>query len=190
MKTRKELLFFLSEDRRVNAITSQIQYIVRLISGADNARVVRYLIALRHQEYYIDNLNKSILHKLLFYFWKYRTTRLSSKYRISIRPCTVGYGLRIPHTQGGVILTSKSIGNYACANSGVVVGIKNNVENAAIIGDNVILNVGSKVIGKVCIGNNVEVAANAVVVKDVPNNAIVGGIPAEIIKYNKLINNQ
>ncbi len=185
MKTRKQLFYFISEDRRVNAITNQIQYIIRLFLGADNARVVRYLNALRHQEYCIDNQNKSILHKILFFWWKYRTTRLSSKYRISIRPCTTGYGLRIPHTQGGIILTSKSIGNYACVNSGVVVGVKNNIENAAIIGDYVILNVGSKVIGKVRIGNNVEVAANAVVVKDVPDNAIVGGIPAKIIKFKQ-----
>lgn len=37
-------------------------------------------------------------------------------------------------------------------------------------------------IGKVRIGNNVVVAPNAVVVKDIPDNAIVGGVPAQIIK--------
>ena len=39
-------------------------------------------------------------------------------------------------------------------------------------------------IGRIIIGNNVIVAPNAVVVKDVPDNAIVGGVPATIIKIS------
>ena len=66
-----------------------------------------------------------------------------------------------------------------------MVGVKNSIEYAPTIGDKVVLNVGSKVIGNVYIGNNVEVAANAVVVKDVPANAIVGGVPARIIKLKQ-----
>lgn len=60
------------------------------------------------------------------------------------------------------------------------------VDNTQIaeIGDNVELAVGCKVIGRIKIGNNVTVAPNAVVVKDVPNNAIVGGVPATIIKIS------
>lgn len=60
------------------------------------------------------------------------------------------------------------------------------VDNTQIaeIGDNVELAVGCNVIGRIKIGNNVIVAPNAVVVKDVPNNAIVGGVPATIIKIS------
>ena len=39
----------------------------------------------------------------------------------------------------------------------------------------------SKIIGKVTVGSNAVIGANAVVVNDVPENAIVGGIPAKII---------
>jgi serine O-acetyltransferase len=53
-----------------------------------------------------------------------------------------------------------------------------------IIGDNVILFSGAKVIGNVCIGNNVVVGANAVVLNDIPDNAVVAGVPAKIISYN------
>ncbi len=68
--------------------------------------------------------------------------------------------------------------NYAIAHYGRI------VDNTQIaeIGDNVELAVGCKVIGRIIIGNNVIVAPNAVVVKDVPDNAIVGGVPATIIK--------
>ena len=39
-------------------------------------------------------------------------------------------------------------------------------------------------IGKITVGDNVTVAPNAVVVKDVPDNCVVGGVPARIIKQN------
>lgn len=83
-----------------------------------------------------------------------------------------------------MIINCKSVGNNCKINSGVVVGSKHNNTQIAEIGDNVELAVGCKVIGRIKIGNNVIVAPNAVVVKDVPNNAIVGGVPATIIKIS------
>lgn len=52
------------------------------------------------------------------------------------------------------------------------------------IGDNVTLGANVVIIGNVRIGNNVTIGAGSVVVKDVPDNAIVVGNPARIIKYN------
>ena len=52
------------------------------------------------------------------------------------------------------------------------------------IGDNVWLGGRSVITPGVTIGNNVVVAAGAVVVKDVPDNVVVGGNPAKIIKEN------
>lgn len=53
-----------------------------------------------------------------------------------------------------------------------------------VIGDGCILCCGCKILGGVKIGNNVTVGAGAIVVKDVPDNAIVVGNPARIIGYN------
>ncbi len=55
-----------------------------------------------------------------------------------------------------------------------------------IIGNNVGFGPGVKVMGGVTIGDNCFIAANAVVVKDMPANAIVGGVPAKIIKMIEL----
>lgn len=52
------------------------------------------------------------------------------------------------------------------------------------IGNNVNLGCNVTIIGDVTIGNNVTVGAGAVVVKDIPNNAIVVGNPSRIIGYN------
>lgn len=64
---------------------------------------------------------------------------------------------------------------------GVTVGQKGEGQ-APVIGDGFYLSLGCKVIGSVKIGNNVLVAPNAVVVKDVPDNSVVGGVPAKILK--------
>ena len=57
------------------------------------------------------------------------------------------------------------------------------VGGAPTIGDNCIIYPGAKIFGKITIGNNVVIGANAVVNKDVPDNAIVAGVPARIIRY-------
>ena len=51
-----------------------------------------------------------------------------------------------------------------------------------IIGDNVNFGLGVKVFGQITIGSNVSIGANSVVTHDIPDNAVVGGIPARIIK--------
>jgi serine O-acetyltransferase len=51
------------------------------------------------------------------------------------------------------------------------------------IGDNVYIAPGAKVFGKITIGNNVSIGANAVVSKDIPDNAIVVGNPGRVIGY-------
>ena len=52
------------------------------------------------------------------------------------------------------------------------------------IGSRVYIGPGAKIIGNIQIGNNVAIGANAVVTKDVPDNAVVAGIPARIISMD------
>ena len=83
-------------------------------------------------------------------------------------------------------LNAQSIGdNFTCFHL-VTVGDscygQNDKHGTPIIGNNVTLFCNTTVLGNIKIGNNVIVAAGAVVVNDVPDNCIVGGVPAEIIK--------
>jgi serine O-acetyltransferase len=50
------------------------------------------------------------------------------------------------------------------------------------LGDNVSVGAGAVILGPVKVGSNSVIGANAVVTKDVPENVIVGGVPAQIIK--------
>lgn len=80
-----------------------------------------------------------------------------------------------------MIVNSKAkIGKNLTIYPGVTVGASK--DGVPIIGNNVFLGLGSKVFGGITIGNNVIVAPNAVVVKDVPDNCVVAGVPAKIIK--------
>ena len=109
------------------------------------------------------------------------------KYNLYIRPNTCGYGLRIPHLSGGggIIVNIISAGNYCGFNAGVLLGNKDSEINRPTLGDHVAFGPGAKAFGKISIGNNVFVAPNAVLTKDVPDNCIVGGVPAKIIKHKE-----
>lgn len=149
--------------------------------------VRKYLLVLRKLEYYINVRTHFGGGYLMRIYYTIKWKRLSNKYGIYIHPNTVGKGLYIPHFNGGIQLNCISMGDFCSVSSGVVVGNKGSQDNRAIIGNNVGLTIGCKVIGKVVLGNNVIVAPNSVVIKDVPDNAIVSGIPAkQINKHNKL----
>ena len=88
---------------------------------------------------------------------------------------------------GSCLVNAKKVGNYVKLQTGVLFGNTNHSEDEKpIIGNNVGFGPGVKVLGKVTIGDNCFIAANAVVVKDMPANAIVGGVPAKIIKMIEL----
>lgn len=92
----------------------------------------------------------------------------------------VGGDLFIQHGYA-TIIAPRSIGRNCWVNQCVTIGYTNETE-CPTIGNNVTIYAGAKILGDVVIGDNSIVAANAVVVNDVPPNVIVGGVPAKIIK--------
>lgn len=95
----------------------------------------------------------------------------------------IGGGLLLHQSSGVVIAPGVELGENCTLFSGACIVYKANNQGFASpkIGRNARLTVGCKVIGNVIIGDNVTVGANAVVTKDVPDNAVVVGIPAQII---------
>lgn len=92
----------------------------------------------------------------------------------------IGPGLFIQHGFA-TIIAAKSIGKDCWINQQVTVGFSN-ATDSPVLGNNVIINSGAKVIGKVHVGDNSKAGANAVIVKNVPPNCTVVGVPAYIIK--------
>lgn len=102
-------------------------------------------------------------------------------------PCSakIGKGSRFAYGGIGCIIHSRAcIGERCLIGSNVTIGGKSKKYNVPVIDNDVYLATGCKILGDITIGNNVIVGANAVVVHDVPNNCIVAGIPARVIKKN------
>ncbi|OGP23634.1 MAG: hypothetical protein A2X93_07215 [Deltaproteobacteria bacterium GWC2_56_8] len=97
----------------------------------------------------------------------------------------IGKGLYIGHWGGVTIHPQAVIGKNLNLSQGVTIGEsgRGDERGVPVIGDNVYIGPGAKVFGKIVIGNNVAIGANAVVNKSVPDNAVVGGIPAVILNY-------
>jgi serine O-acetyltransferase len=87
---------------------------------------------------------------------------------------TIGPGLYIYHGLGTVVGKGAHIGQRAILCQGVTVG------GRSTVGDDVQIWPGAKILGPVTIGDRSEVSSNAVVIKDVPPDSIVFGIPARL----------
>ena len=186
IKTKRDLMLYLYEDRRANFINKTwIWYFLKRLCGSESAHVYHYLYILRHCEYHYNNRNK-LCHNFLYWYYKIKLHRFGFKYNIRIPVNVCGYGVTIFHLAGGggCLINAKKIGNHCKLQTGVLIGNSHGSEDEKpIIGDNVTIGPGAKILGKVNIGNNSFILANAVVVKDIPANSIVGGIPAKIIRY-------
>ena len=94
----------------------------------------------------------------------------------------IGGGLYIQHGFATMI-AAKSIGENCWINQQVTIGY-NGQGDSPVIGDNVMITCGAKVLGSIHVGDHVIVGANAVVIRDVPDYCVVGGVPAKVLKTN------
>jgi serine O-acetyltransferase len=121
---------------------------------------------------------------LLYPLVKYILLRCRYKYGIVIPEYTViGPGLFINRFGGIYVNGDAIVGSNVNFTHGIMLGQQNRgaLMGSPILGDRVFIAAGAKIIGHVTIGNGAVIGANAVVTRDVPENAVVGGIPAKII---------
>ena len=102
-------------------------------------------------------------------------------------------GLRCDHPIG-IVMHYKEFGYNNHIYQNVTIGAKRGFKSKypddyPTIGNNIIVYAGAVICGGITVGDNAEIGANAVVVDDVPPNAIVAGIPAKIIRYKDIKQN-
>ncbi len=103
---------------------------------------------------------------------------------VEIHPgAQIGQGVFIDHGMGVVIGETAIIGDYALIYQGVTLGGtgKQSGKRHPTIGKNVVVGAGAKVLGNLNIGDNVRIGAGSVVLRDVPSDCTVVGIPGRII---------
>ncbi len=104
---------------------------------------------------------------------------------VEIHPgASIGYGFFIDHGMGVVIGETAEVGDYVTLFQGVTLGGtgKEKGKRHPTLGNHVVVGSGAKVLGNIRIGDSVKIGANSVVLRSVPSNSTVTGIPGRIVK--------
>lgn len=134
-------------------------------------------------------------YRIANFFYKIKVeflARLISQYSrfvtgIEIHPgAKIGRGLFIDHGMGVVIGETSIIGDNVTLYQGVTLGGtgKQKTKRHPTLGNNVVVGAGAKILGDIIIGDNSYIGANAVVVKDVPVNSTIVGVPGRVTKQD------
>lgn len=113
--------------------------------------------------------------------------RAARKTGIEIHPgARIGKGFFIDHGSGVIIGETTMIGDNVTLYQGVTLGGtgKEKGKRHPTIGDNVMISAGAKVLGSFTIGENSKIGAGSVVLKAVPPNSTVVGVPGHVVKKN------
>lgn len=130
-------------------------------------------------------------HRLAHWFWQARWSTLARFTShlgrfltgIEIHPAArLGRGLFIDHGMGVVIGETAEVGENVTLLQGVTLGgtsLKREKRHPTL-GDNVVVGAGAAILGAITIGENSRIGAGSVVVRDVPANAVVVGVPGKV----------
>ncbi|MEO2082763.1 MAG: serine O-acetyltransferase [Desulfurobacteriaceae bacterium] len=133
------------------------------------------------------------LHRIAHWLWNHRMKLLARAVShfsrwltgIEIHPgAKIGRRFFIDHGMGVVIGETAEIGNDVTIYHQVTLGGTSTKKGKRhpTIGNNVVIGAGAKILGPVKVGDNCKIGANSVVVKDVPPNSTVVGIPGKVVK--------
>lgn len=120
---------------------------------------------------------------------RYISQKAARKTGIEIHPgAQIGKGLFIDHGSGVIIGETAIIGDNVTLYQGVTLGGtgKETGKRHPTIEDNVMISAGAKIIGSFTVGENSKIGAGSVVIKEVPPNCTVVGVPGQIVKCNNV----
>jgi len=140
-------------------------------------------------------LHAIVMHRINHFLWKLKIPllprALSQLARfltgVEIHPgATIGRGLFIDHGMGVVVGETSVIGDNVTLFQGVTLGGtgKGAGKRHPTIGNNVVIGAGAKVLGNISVGDSSYIGANAVILRDVPANATVVGVPGHVTKQD------
>jgi serine O-acetyltransferase len=131
-------------------------------------------------------------HRLAHWLWNkgrkdfayYLQSRSSAVFQCDIHPAAkVGRGIFLDHATGLVVGETATIGDNVSMLHGVTLGGtgKDHGDRHPKIGDGVLIGASASIIGNITVGRCARIAAGSVVLKEVPNNVTVAGVPAKIV---------
>lgn len=106
---------------------------------------------------------------------------------VEIHPAArIGTGVVIDHGEGVVIGETAEVGNNVLIYQGVTLGGtgKDKGKRHPTVCDNVMISAGAKVLGPFTVGKGAKIGAGSIVLKEVPPNATVVGVPGRVVRIN------
>ena len=183
-----EKISYLPPVRTLNKIKSEIKDNIDAIRQRDPAAKSDIEVLLLYSGLHAT-LAYRVSHKLYIggHTFSARAVSQAAKFLtgIEIHPgATIGKGLVIDHGTGVVIGETTEIGDNCTLYQGVTLGGtgKDVGKRHPTLGDNVLVGAGAKVLGPILIESNSKIAANAVVLKDIPESSTAVGIPARVVR--------
>lgn len=178
IQSKKDLKFYLEEDFK--RFTHKPLFFTRFLSS-ETYTIYRYFKNLRYLEFYTNN--KKWYNRCFYYYYLLQHRRMCLKNLINVPPNCLGPGFYFVHPGFFRVNPDVRIGKNATVLPNVLIGRRRpDLPANTTIGDNVYIATGVTILGPVKIGNNVTIAANSVVIKDIPDNCVVSGVPAKIIR--------
>lgn len=179
IQTRRDLYDYIDADLENIHSRSLVNLWLR---GSEAFPIVLFIKCLRHYEYYYNQEKLTLWSFLKKHFWRFLYRHAQLKYQFYIGANVAEKGLHIVHP-GFIRSMGSKIGKNCTILPMVLIGKKRpGTDVQAIIGDNCYISTGVTILAPVKIGNNVTIGAGAVVTKDIPDNCVVAGVPARIIK--------
>ncbi len=136
-----------------------------------------HALAMHRFSHWLWNLGLPVIPRLLSHLARFLTG-------IEIHPgATIGQGVFIDHGMGVVIGETAIVGDYALIYQGVTLGGtgKESGKRHPTLGENVVVGAGAKVLGNIQIGNNARIGAGSVVLREVPSDCTVVGVPGRVV---------
>jgi len=176
------------ESRGVSGFFEMIRLDIISVLERDPAARSKLEVALVY-----SGLHAIWIHRVNHWLWAHKITFLARWLSqlargitgIEIHPgAKIGSGVFIDHGMGVVIGETAQVGNDVTMYHGVTLGgtALEKGKRHPTIGNRVVLGAGAKILGNITIGDDSRIGANAVVVRSVPANSVVVGVPGQIVK--------
>lgn len=135
------------------------------------------------------------IHRLAHWLWRHRVPLLPFLLKafnrivfgVVIPPATrIGRGVLLSYQGLGTVIHPEAvIDDDAVISTGVTLGGRGGRRGAPHIGAGALVGTGAKVLGPVRVGVGASIGANAVVLQDVPDYAVMVGVPARLVRINR-----